>query len=155
MLLGTEWTHWQCQFNCISTWCWRKILDIHIRWFHLQNLVNRKWWTTENDSSSIIRSDSLSEDFLTKLLRISLIFLGVAVRFNPSEPTKFLIMEKSGTTRIFSTSTFAPVTSFSPNYSSQDPALDAEWSFCNPTHVATALGARIQHWNLNSLRFFF
>lgn len=89
----------------------------------------------------------------------SLIFLdctsGIAVRFNTSESSKFLVMEKSGIARIFSTKNFLPVTSLSNNYACQDPALDADWSSCNPTHVVTTLGGRIQHWNLSSLRFFF
>lgn len=64
-------------------------------------------------------------------------------------------MEKSGVTKIFSTASFSPVTSLSNSYNFQDPALDADWSGCNPTHIVTALGGRIQHWNLSSLRFFF
>lgn len=78
----------------------------------------------------------------------------MAVRFNPSEPSKFFVIEKSGVTTLFSTMNFSPVTSLSNNFTCQDPALDADWSSCNPTYIITALGGRIQHWNLNSLRYF-
>ena len=61
-------------------------------------------------------------------------------------------MEKSGVTKIFSTTHFLPVTSLSNNNCCQDPALDADWS-SNPTHIATSLGGRILHWNLNALRW--
>ncbi|EFX83764.1 hypothetical protein DAPPUDRAFT_301590 [Daphnia pulex] len=104
---------------------------------------------------------STSDDFTCKiwstetgdlLKTIPLQSSGMAVRFNPSEPSKFLVMEKSGVTRIFSTLNFSPVTSLGNNFSCQDPALDADWSSCNPTHIATSLGGRIQNWDLESLR---
>lgn len=77
----------------------------------------------------------------------------MAVRFNWSEPTKFLVMEKSGVARIFTTNSFSPVTSFSQNYTLQDPALDADWSPINPNHVVVSVGGKILHWNLEALRF--
>ena len=67
---------------------------------------------------------------------------------------KFFVTEKSGVTRVFSTMNFSPVTSLSNNFSCQDPALDADWSSCNPTHIVTSLGGRIQNWDLESLRYF-
>ncbi|XP_032795516.2 nucleoporin Nup37 [Daphnia magna] len=103
---------------------------------------------------------STSDDFTCKiwsvengdlLKTIPLQSSGMAVRFNPSEPSKFFVIEKSGVTTLFSTMNFSPVTSLSNNFTCQDPALDADWSSCNPTYIITALGGRIQHWNLNSL----
>nr|CAH0099185.1 unnamed protein product [Daphnia galeata] len=104
---------------------------------------------------------STSDDFTCKiwstetgelLKTIPLQSPGMAVRFNPSEPSKFFVTEKSGVTRVFSTVNFSPVTSLSNNFSCQDPALDADWSSCNPTHIVTSLGGRIQNWDLESLR---
>ena len=89
--------------------------------------------------------------FIFSLQQLHL-FAGISVCFNPSEPSKFFVMEKSGVARIFSTPSFSPVTSLSNNYCCQDPALDADWSSSNPTHIVTSLGGRLLHWNLNALR---
>ena len=77
----------------------------------------------------------------------------MVVKFNMSEPSKFFILEKSGLIRIISTTNFTPVTSLSHCYGCKDPSLDVDWSATNPTHVAVALGGRIQHWNLNCMRY--
>lgn len=78
---------------------------------------------------------------------------GMAVRFNWSDPTKFLVLEKSGLVRILSVNGFSPMTSMSNSYSCQDPALDADWSPSDPSHLVTALGGRVLHWNLNRIGF--
>lgn len=105
---------------------------------------------------------STSDDFTCKiwstesgnlLKTIPLESPGMAVKFNMSEPSKFFILEKSGLIRIISTTNFTPVTSLSHCYGCKDPSLDADWSATNPTHVAVALGGRIQHWNLDCMSF--
>ena len=78
----------------------------------------------------------------------------MAVLLNVMEPTKFLILEKSGLVWIASTAgDFNPITSLSNSHPQQDPSVDADWSATNPSHVVTSLGGRILHWNLNQVSF--
>jgi hypothetical protein len=78
----------------------------------------------------------------------------MAVLLNVMEPTKVLILEKSGLVWIVSTAgDFNPITSLSNSHPQQDPSVDADWSATNPSHVVTSLGGRILHWNLNQVSF--
>ena len=76
----------------------------------------------------------------------------MAVRFNTTEPNKFLVLEKSGLIRIFSTFNFSPITSVSSQFGTDQISLDADWSPTDPFLLASSSGARIQKWNLNALR---